>query len=107
MNIDDELQLDEQQTRAEKAFIRQKLNGAVTPAYIDDGELLEWLLDATAMYYCESGVFESGAEEVSVDMDEVANYVCSLAEQEGRGALDKEQVKLIAEADLDFMEQDA
>jgi len=38
-------------------------------------------------------------------MDEVARYVCSLAEQEGQPPLDAQEVRLIAEADLDFQEQ--
>ena len=39
-------------------------------------------------------------------MEEVAKYVCSMAEQEGKPRLDRQEVRLIAEADLDFQEQE-
>lgn len=107
MSIDDELLLDEQETQREMKYIRAVLPNGMKDSYTTDDALLSWVLEAIASYYYESGVLESGAEEVSIDMDEVAKYVRSLAEQEGRPSLDIQEVKLIAETDLDFLEQDA
>ena len=104
MSIDDEILLDEQETQREMAFIRESLPDDVAESFHDD-TLLSWVLDASADYYFESGVLESTADEVAIDMDAVAAYVCSLAEQEGHGKLDAQEVRLIAEADLDFQEQ--
>lgn len=105
MSIDEEMLLDEQETQREMAYIRQVLPTDVKDVYADDA-LLGWVLDAIAAYYYESGVLESTADEVDVDMEEVASYVCALAEQEGKPTLDTQEVRLIAEADLDFQEQD-
>ena len=102
MNIDEELLLDEQETRREIKFIREQLPIDMREHYTD--EQLWWVLDAIASYYYESGVLESTADEVDIDMDEVAKYVCSLAEQELGKAPDAQEVRLIAEADLDFQE---
>ncbi|MCR4604074.1 MAG: hypothetical protein K5683_11170 [Prevotella sp.] len=104
MSIDEEILLDEQEKRKEVAFIRQQMPADVVSKY-DDG-LLSWVLDAIASYYYESGILESTAEEVDVDMEAVASYVCSLAEQEGQPRLDVREVQLIAEADLDFQEEE-
>ena len=104
MSIDDEILLDEQETRREIKFIRSQLPLAMKDSYTD--EQLWWLLDAIASYYYESGVLESTADEVDIDMDEVSKYVCSMAEQELGKKLDEQEVRLIAEADLDFQEQD-
>ena len=101
MSIDEELLLDEQEMRREIAYIRQQLPIDMKEGYSD--EQLEWILDAIVSYYFESGVLESQSDEVDIDMDEVARYVCSLAEQEGLKA-DAQEVRLIAEADLDFQE---
>ena len=102
MNIDDELLLDEQETQREIAFIRQQLPIDMKDGYGD--ELLSWVLDAIASYYYESGVLESTSDEVDIDMEEVARYVCQLALEEGRAPMDAQEVRLIAEADLDFQE---
>jgi len=102
MNIDEEILLDEQETRREMAFIREQMPAGMEDGY--DDERLSWVLDAIAAYYYESGILESSSDEVDVDMDAVASYVCSLAEQEGQPRLDAQEVRIIAEADLDFQE---
>ena len=103
MSIDEELLLDEQETKREMAFIREQLPIDMKDSYTD--ERLAWVLDAIAAYYYESGVLESTSDEVDIDMDEVAKYVCSLADQELGQKLDPQEVRLIAEADLDFQEE--
>ncbi len=105
MSIDEELSLDEQETLREMAYIREMLPADVQTHFADD-DLLSWVLDTIATYYYESGVLESTSDEVYVDMDEVARYVCAASEQEGKPALDAQEVRLIAEADLDFQEEE-
>ena len=103
MSIDEELLLDEQETKREMQFIREQLPEDIKQRFTD--ELMAWVLDAIAAYYYESGILESTSDEVDVDMEEVAKYVCSLADQERGQKLDAQEVRLIAEADLDFQEQ--
>ena len=103
MSIDDELLQDEQEMQREMVFIRQQLP-ADANAHFDSDELLQWVLEGVATYYFESGVLESEADEVNIDMEAVAQYVCAMAEQEGKPKLDVDEVRLIAEADLDFQE---
>ena len=95
MNIDEEMLLDEQETRREMAFIREQMPAGMEDSY--DDERLSWVLDAIAAYYYESGILESSSDEVDVDMDAVA-------EQEGQPRLDAQEVRIIAGADLDFQE---
>ncbi len=104
MSIDEEILQDEQDIRREINYLRQQLPIDMKDSYGD--ELLAWVLDTIASYYYESGVLESDADEVDIDMEEVAKYVCSMAEQEGKPRLDRQEVRLIAEADLDFQEQE-
>ena len=106
MSLDDEMLLDEQEMRREMKFIRERLPIDSKERYADD-TLLSWVLDAIAAYYYDSGVLESEADEVDIDMEAVAAYVCALTVQEGHPALDAQEVRLIAEADLDFQEQNA
>lgn len=106
MSIDDELLLDDQETKREMAFVRSRLPKDAKDSFADDA-LLQWVLEAIAEYYFDSGVLESTADEVDVDMEEVARYVCALAEQEAKPRLDPQQVLLIAEADLDFQEENS
>lgn len=104
-SIDDELLQDEQETRREMAYIREELPDDVAQHYADD-ELLAFVLDAIASYYVESGVLESQDDEVDIDMDAVAAYVCASVKQELGQKLDPQEVSLIAEADLDFLAEE-
>lgn len=106
MSIDEEMLLDDQETQRELAYVRNCLPIDMKDRYADDA-LLEWVFEAIAAYYFESGVLEGDDDEVDVDMEEVARYVCALAEQEGMPHLDAQEVRLIAEADLDFQEENA
>ena len=106
MSIEEEMLFDEQEMRREMKYIREQLPPDVMETYADD-ELLGWVLDAIATYYYESGILESTSDEVDVDMEEVARYVCALAVQEDRPPLQEQEVRLIAEADLDFQEENS
>ena len=51
--------------------------------------------------------FERDAEEVDVDMEEIAQFVCREAEDEDEGPFDPQEVFFVVQADLDFQEQNA
>jgi hypothetical protein len=56
-------------------------------------------------YYYTSGILESTEEEIDIDMEAVADYVCNKAKEEGVTNLVPEYVLFIVQADLDFQEQ--
>jgi len=103
-SIEDEILMDMEETKREIAFIREQLPQDLKEKY--DDELLAWMLDAIVGYYVDSGVLDSDDEEVDIDMELVAQHVCSLAAKEGRGALEPQDVFFVVEADLDFQEQE-
>jgi hypothetical protein len=104
-SLDEEFLKDEEETRREIRFIREQLPSDLKDRY-SDGQL-KWMLDAIADYFFESGILESDDDEVDIDMDQVADYLCRRAKEEGQPALDTNEVHFVVEADLDFQEQDA
>ena len=102
-SIDDELLMDEEETRREMAFIRKQLPQDMKDKYSDD-QLL-WMLDEIVEYYVSSGVLDTNDDEIDIDMEKVAAYVCEQSLKQGRGELDPQEVSFVVEADLDFQEQ--
>jgi hypothetical protein len=102
-SIDDELLHDEEENQREIAFIREQLPSDLKEKYSDD--LLVWMLDAIADYFFESGILESDDDEVDVDIDEVAAYLCKQAKNEGQPKLEADEVRFVVEADLDYQEE--
>ncbi|MBQ9667471.1 MAG: hypothetical protein IJV45_01815 [Prevotella sp.] len=102
-SIDDELLLDEQENRREIAFIRRQLPSELKERWTDDD--LQWMLDTIVDYYVESGVLDTDADEVDIDLELAAQHVCRQAEAEHRPALEAQDVFFVVEADLDFQEQ--
>ena len=68
-------------------------------------ESILYMLDLIVDYYYESGILESTEEEIDIDMEKVAAYVCEQSLKQGRGELDPQEVSFVVEADLDFQEQ--
>jgi len=102
-SFEEELLHDEQENQREIAFIRKQLPVDLKDAYSD--EQLLWMLDTIVEYYVESGVLDSDDEEIDIDLEAAADYVCQQAKKEGRDALDPQDVYFVVEADLDFQEQ--
>jgi hypothetical protein len=102
-SIDDELLMDEEETRREMAFIRKQLPQDMKDKYSD--EQLLWMLDEIVEYYVSSGVLDTNDDEIDIDMEKVAAYVCEQSLKQGRGELDPQEVSFVVEADLDFQEQ--
>ena len=101
--FDDELRQDEEETRREIAFIRERLPQELKTTFTDDH--LYYLLDAIVDYYYDSGILESTADEVDIDLQQIANAVTEQARQDKIGTFDAEDVYYVVEADLDFQEQ--
>ena len=102
-SIDDELLMDEEETRREMAFIRKQLPQDMKDKYSD--EQLLWMLDEIVEYYVSSGVLDTNDDEIDIDMEKVAAYVCEQSLKQGQGELDQQEVSFVVEADLDFQEQ--
>ena len=103
-SIDEEIRLDEEESRRELAFIRTQLPSDLKKFYSDKDIL--YMMDLIVDYYYTSGILESDAEEVDIDIEKVAEYVCNRAKEEGFcSSFNPEEVFFIVQADLDFQEQ--
>jgi hypothetical protein len=102
-SLEEELRLDEEENRKELAFIRERIPFDAKKHYSD--ETILYMMDLIVDYYYTSGILESTEEEVDIDLEVVADYVCQKAKEEGVNNLDPEYVRFIVEADLDFQEQ--
>ena len=102
-NFDDELRMDEDENRRELTFIRERLPQEIKSHFSDDD--LYYLMDAIVDYYYESGILESEADEVDIDLQNVADAVTEQAKRDKKGNFDPEEVFYVVEADMDFQEQ--
>ena len=100
--FDEELMQDQEENKREIAFIREQLPSDLKELYTD--AQLVWMLDTIATYFYESGILESDDDEVDVDIDEVAAYLCKAAKSEGQPQLERDEVRFVVEADLDYQE---
>ncbi|MCK8622741.1 hypothetical protein [Prevotella sp. E13-27] len=103
--LEEELRMDEEEGRREIAFIRSQLSSELKEKFTDD-ELL-FMIDAICTYFYTSGVLESNDEEVDIDLETVADFVCNEAKEEGEGPFDPQDVFFVVQADLDFQEENA
>ena len=102
-SIEEELRLDEEDNLRELAFIRGQIPFDAKKHYSDESIL--YMLDLIVDYYYESGILESNEEEIDIDMEEVANYVCRKAKEDGVTNFLSEYVLFVVQADLDYQEQ--
>ena len=102
-SFEEELRLDEEENRRELAFIRERIPFDAKKHYSD--ETILYMMDLIVDYYYESGILESNEEEIDIDMEEVANYVCRKAKEDGVTNLLPEYVLFVVQADLDYQEQ--
>lgn len=103
-SFDDEFLKDQEDNRREIVFVREQLPSDLKEIYTD--EQLVWMFDTIATYFYESGILETNDDEVDVDIDEVAAYLCKQAQAEGLDVLRPDEVRFVIEADLDFQEND-
>ena len=103
-SLEEEILLDEQENQRELAFIRTKLPDNLAYHYSNSDIL--WIIDTIVEYYYSSGILESDEEEVDIDMEKVAEYVCKEAkEQHVSQSFKPEDVLIMVQADLDFQEE--
>ena len=102
-SIEEELRLDEEENLRELAFIRERIPFDAKKHYSD--ETILYMMDLIVDYYYTSGILESSGDEVDIDMEEVADYVCRKAKEDGVTNFDPEYVLFVVQADLDFQEQ--
>lgn len=104
-SLDEELLKDEEENRREIAFIREQLPSDLKGLFSD--EQLQFIIDAIGTYFYESGILETNDDEVDVDLEVIAQFVCKEAKEEGEGSFDPQDVYWVVEADLDFQEEEA
>ncbi|MBR1388425.1 MAG: hypothetical protein IJ569_02245 [Prevotella sp.] len=103
-SLEEELRLDEEENRREMEYIRSQLPLDLEYHYSNSDIL--WIIDAIVDYYFTSGILESNEEEVDIDMEVVADYVCKKAREEKvSSSFDPQDVQIMVQADLDFQEQ--
>jgi hypothetical protein len=105
-NIDEEIRLDEEENRRELAYIRTQMPSDLKKFYSDKDIL--YMMDLIVDYYFTSGILESEEEEIDIDLEKIAEYVCKRAKDEGFcSTYNPDEVFFIVQADLDFQEQNA
>lgn len=102
-SFEDELRLDEEENRREIEFIRQRLPQELKTTFSEDD--LYYLIDAIVDYYYDSGILESTADEVDIDLQQVADAVTEQARRDKIGKFSADDVYYVVEADMDFQEQ--
>ena len=103
-SIEEEIRLDEEENRRELAYIRTQLPTDIKKFYSDKD--IFYMMDLIVDYYYSSGILETDAEEVDIDLEAIAEYVCKRAKEEGFcSSFNPEEVFFIVQADLDFQEQ--
>lgn len=102
-SLEEELRLDEEENLRELAYIREHLPFD-TKKHYSDATIL-YLMDAIVDYYFTSGILDSNEDEVDIDLEVVAQYVCDKAKRENVGNFDPQNVFFIVQADLDFQEE--
>jgi hypothetical protein len=102
-SFDDELRMDEEENRREIEFIRERLPQELKTTFSDDD--LYYFIDAIVDYYYDSGILESTADEVDIDLQQVAEAVTAQAHRDKIGTFSADDVYYVVEADMDFQEQ--
>ena len=103
-SLEEEIRLDELENQRELAYIRTKLPDDLAYHYSNSDIL--WIIDTIVEYYYSSGILESDEEEIDIDMEKVAEYVCKEAkERHVSQSFNPEDVLMMVQADLDFQEE--
>ena len=103
--IDDELRIDAEEDAREAEYILTQLPSDLKESFTKD--VILSMMDYIVEYYYEQGVFDSNDDEIDIDLDEVAVYVCRQAAADGLGSYDAADVFFVVQADLDFQESKA
>ncbi|MBR6866682.1 MAG: hypothetical protein IKN02_00435 [Prevotella sp.] len=104
-SFEDELRMDEEENRREVNFIRERLPMDVKEIFSDDN--IYYFLDTIVDYYYESGILESTADEIEIDLQKVAEAVAEQARRDKVGKFSPDDIFYVVEADMDFQEQNS
>ena len=104
-SFEDELRMDEEENRREVNFIREQLPMDVKEIFSDDN--IYYFLDVIVDYYYESGILESTADEIEIDLQKVAEAVAEQARRDKVGKFSPDDIFSVVEADMDFQEQNS
>ena len=104
-SFEDELRMDEEENRREVNFIREQLPMDVKEIFSDDN--IYYFLDAIVDYCYESGILESTADEIEIDLQKVAEAVAEQARRDKVGKFSPDDIFYVVEADMDFQEQNS
>ena len=104
-SFEDELRMDEEENRREVNFIRERLPMDVKEIFSDDN--IYYFLDVIVDYYYESGILESTADEIEIDLQKVAEAVAEQARRDKVGKFSPDDIFYVVEADMDFQEQNS
>jgi hypothetical protein len=102
-SLDELIRQDEEENQQELAFIRSQIPADMKENFSDSDIL--YIMDVIVDYYYSSGILEGDDEEVDIDMEKVADYVCKQAKKDNVGTFDPQDVFFIVQADLDYQEQ--
>ena len=103
-SFEEELRIDEEENRREIEYIRERLPQDLKSYFSEDD--FYYLLDAIVDYYYDSGILESTADELDIDLQQVADAVAAQAKKDKIGDFDPEDVLFVVQADWEFDEMD-
>ncbi|NPD91893.1 hypothetical protein [Xylanibacter muris] len=105
-SLDEELRLDAEENAREAKYIMDSLPADLKDKF--DIDEIYYFMDAILDYYFTSGVLDAQPDDegfVDIDIQKVADYVCGKASEEGRGTYSPDELFFVAQADMDFQEQ--
>ena len=102
-SIDEELLMDIEENEREAEFILNTIPSELKEKFTKDD--IMYMMDAIVDYYFSSGVLEGSDDDfVDIDLQLVADYVCKAAKEDGKD-YNADEVFFVAQADLDFQEE--
>ena len=102
-SLDELIRQDELENQQELAFIRAQIPAEIKE-YYSDSDIL-YIMDAIVDYYYSSGILDGDEEEVDIDLEKVAEYVCQQAKKDNIHDFDPQEIFFFVQADLDYQEQ--
>lgn len=105
-DFEEELRLDAEENAREAEYILSSLPNELKDKFTTDDIL--YMMDAIVEYYVESGVLDGDSDDdgyIDIDLQKVAEYVCDKAKKEHRGDFCPDEVFFVAQADMDFQEE--
>lgn len=105
-DFEEELRLDDEENAREAEYILSSIPAEIREKFTTDDIL--YMMDAIVEYYYTSGVLDADADSdgfIDIDLQKVADYVCRKAAEDKRGCYDPDEIFFVAQADMDFQEE--